>query len=201
MTPRQPTRRSLVLTWTTPDPDGLARRLVARGFTLEGHRLLLPSAWIGLLDATGPERLLEPRLEAEEGGGTPPPVHPNGVVDLMAIGWATVDLERALVQAASTEPSEVVPDDELLGGRAVRVGGAVPATFVLEPFTEGRLAATLARVGEGPAVLYLGGDVRRWDAAPRPGPLGPAVLVPGGSAHGPHLVLVAHVGPPGTIRP
>ena len=210
MTPGETTRRRLVVAWTTPDPAALARRLATGGFTLEGHQLRLPSARIVLVDGTGPERLIEARSEADDVGGLGP-THPNAVVDLLAIGWATVDLERALVGSASGGPTETLPDDELLGGRAVRIGSAVPATIVLEPTTEGRLAASLARVGEGPAVLYLTGDIRQWDTPPRPGPYGPSVLVRGGPAHGPHLVVVASEGwgwatsgtspgPPGTIR-
>ena len=75
---------------------------------------------------------------------------------------------------------------------------------LLEPSTEGRLAAALARHGEGPTVLYLG------PLDPADGPdlldrlaasgvrirtgasaLGPAGLVVGRPLDGPQLVLVA----------
>jgi hypothetical protein len=74
---------------------------------------------------------------------------------------------------------------------------------LLEPNTEGRLAATLARVGEGPAALYLQpvhatlarirDELRR---AGRPtsvigeGPFGRQALVLGRPAWGPHVLLV-----------
>jgi hypothetical protein len=50
---------------------------------------------------------------------------------------------------------------------------------VLEPDTEGRLAASLARFGEGVAVIYLGD-----------GPPGPGTLVRGGLPWGPHVILL-----------
>jgi hypothetical protein len=100
------------------------------------------------------------------------------------------------------------PDDGAephLGARTRRRGaGGLPAGTIvlLEPSTEGRLAASLARDGEGPCVLYLGtpGPLRAWlraarsrgvrTSAVRPGPLGPSALVLGGATAGPHLVLV-----------
>ncbi len=99
----------------------------------------------------------------------------------LALGWATVELERA----ASSWPDvrwAAAPRDSLVGARALvgRAGmpGAAPADrtessaaaeptagaeptaaeatiVLLEPDTEGRIAASLARHGEGPAVLYV----------------------------------------------
>lgn len=87
--------------------------------------------------------------------------------------------------------------------------------MLAEPVTEGRLAASLARDGEGPCALYLAPfeGLEAWVAAARErgiavspvrsGPLGRSVLVTGtppGSGHppvmapdrpsGPHLVVV-----------
>ncbi len=84
-------------------------------------------------------------------------------VQFLALGWATVDLERA----AATWPGvrwRAAPRDPSLGARALvgragtraDVAGAEAVTLVLlEPDTEGRVAASLARHGEGPAALYL----------------------------------------------
>lgn len=133
----------------------------------------------------------------------------------IAVGWATVDLDRAVEELGDVLglPSGrfvVAPDTRHLGARC-RVANAVlpdeSGLAVLEPTTEGRLAATLARLGEGPAATWLAvatGRGRRatameWDgtfSAPHDGPFGPERLVRGGPVHGPHRLLV---GPPGTI--
>jgi len=98
--------------------------------------------------------------------------------DVHAIGWATVDLERAAASLAAGPPANQAPrsplgpesipgaaeadlPDELLGAVARIVAGprvgpsAGPPLVLLEPSREGRLAAVLAHRGEGPAVLYL----------------------------------------------
>jgi hypothetical protein len=78
-----------------------------------------------------------------------------------AIGWATVDLERA--ERELGEALGVVldfrpaPRDRRLGART-RVGrpfGASPSLVLMEPDTEGRLAAILARHGEGVALVVV----------------------------------------------
>lgn len=118
---------------------------------------------------------------------------------LVARIWATVDLERAVAQLGLVV--ERRPDDPLLGAS---VALARPPTgswlALLEPLTEGRLAAALARHGEGPAGAYLAvldgleaarsAPAGRLLSRPADGPFGPSVLVLGGPADGPHLVLV-----------
>lgn len=115
---------------------------------------------------------------------------------LAGIGWATVEAERAVVEletlftasgAGEGSPSPMswtpVERDPALGARAwlraTATSLAIPWLVVLEPDTEGRIAASLARFGEGVAVLYLG------DGAIRPGR-----LVRGGPAWGPHVVIL-----------
>jgi ribosomal protein S18 acetylase RimI-like enzyme len=124
--------------------------------------------------------------------------------------WATVDLDRAVAEFGGT--LEALADDQLLGAKVGLVRRAVGwPVAVLEPTTEGRLAATLARVGEGPAGWYAfdpeGLDARAARAravgrsikgAPS-GPFGAAVLVRDRPLSGPHLVLVEP--PAGTIDP
>ena len=133
----------------------------------------------------------------------------------IAHGWATVDLDRAvqeLGQALGVPPDRfvVAPDSRLLGARCRVADDVLPdgsSLAVLEPTTEGRLAATLARVGEGPAAVWLAAaDGRGPDSASterdgrfsarHDGPFGPERLVLGDATHGPHRLLVA---PPGTI--
>ena len=143
------------------------------------------------------------------GPGDPPgaadDIDPRSVV---AEIWATVDLERALREFGAT--GEVLSDDPLLGAavRLVRRESGPPLALA-EPITEGRLAASLARFGEGSAGHYVvasddlaavtrelagrGVHVSR----PADGPFGRAVLVLRGPVAGPHLVLVEP--PAGTI--
>lgn len=134
----------------------------------------------------------------------------------LAVIWATVDLERVL-RDLGLEPTNAAAtvDDPLLGARVLDLGEPVPAAgsavvgrvgprriVLAEPSTEGRLAAFLARHGEGPAGRYVGvaldlGAIATRAAAagialsrPAIGPFGPEVLVLGGRLGSPHLILV-----------
>jgi hypothetical protein len=134
----------------------------------------------------------------------------------LALGWATVELERAAIELGAALHIPVdrfgeADDDELLGARCRVASAALPggrSLVVLEPSTEGRLAATLARVGEGPSAIWLMVDdlsatataarvVGTAVSLERTGPLGVERLLLGGPIHGPHRLLL---GPPGTIR-
>jgi hypothetical protein len=137
--------------------------------------------------------------------------------DPIAVGWATVERDRVEATFATSYPGAVTSTvelgvDELLGAhvRLLRPGIAgLPALVLLEPSTEGRLAATLARNGEGPAAIWLASSpeaaadavdsagVRRSIAAR--GPFGPEVLLLDGPIHGPHRLVV--LAEPGTITP
>ncbi|MCI0345157.1 MAG: hypothetical protein L0221_06880 [Chloroflexi bacterium] len=131
-------------------------------------------------------------------------------VALHAIGWATVDAERAAAELRRVlglplvEPV-TLPGDGLLGARCLRIehDDPGPILVLLEPTTEARLAASLARRGEGVAVAWvapglddtrllaranLGGLVL---SAVGRGPFGTERLVLGGPAWGSHLVLTA----------
>ncbi|HZC33609.1 MAG TPA: hypothetical protein VE640_10020 [Candidatus Bathyarchaeia archaeon] len=121
--------------------------------------------------------------------------------------WATVDLERTLaelgIEGLAASAAAAARPDPLLGARALIVpaGPDGPRRAFAEPTTEGRLAATLARHGEGPAGRYLavGDDLdaarTRATAAGIPvsrieaGPFGPSMLVLIGPVSGPHLIL------------
>jgi hypothetical protein len=73
---------------------------------------------------------------------------------LLAVGWATVDAERTATDLEGIELAEADPEPAL-GARAWIARTGVVDLVVLEPSTEGRLAAHLARHGEGIAVLYV----------------------------------------------
>lgn len=116
--------------------------------------------------------------------GSPPrlPPLPAGTV---AVGWASVELERAGRELAGVvdpgRPFRDAPDSAVLGARCL-VGWVGPTAdalriVLLEPATEGRLAAHLARYGEGWAARWV---VAAEEAGPmlmRVGPLGPERLL------------------------
>lgn len=149
------------------------------------------------LAITAPARRLKLRGEPE-------------TIELHAIGWATVDADRAaeelrrVLQLPLVEPV-ALPADGPLGARCLRLerDDDGPALVLLEPTREGRLAASLARRGEGVAVAWvaLGLDDTRLLAranlgglvlsAVGRGPFGTERVVLGGPAWGPHLVLTA----------
>jgi len=129
---------------------------------------------------------------------------PTGASRLHAIGWATVDLDRAVEELAGELGISIAalgeaPGSPALGARCRVAVGALPhglSLAVLEPRTEGRLAASLARFGEGPAAVWYVAleDGGAGTSPARPGPFGPERLVPGDPVHGPHRLLIA----PGT---
>lgn len=119
----------------------------------------------------------------------------------VAAGWATVELDRAAVELgrllAPGATFEAAPDCLLLGARC-RIGRAAgrdapaPLIVLLEPITEGRLAATLARHGESWCATWETDDPGRAPTSTeRSGPLGPERLVLGGPLGGPHRLLVS----------
>ena len=88
-----------------------------------------------------------------------------GEPPVAAIGWATVDLDRAaadLAVEAGIDASLIhpAPDDDALGAFARRIDLVDGPLLVLEPRTEGRLAAALVRRGEGPVAVYLAASDR-----------------------------------------
>jgi hypothetical protein len=127
---------------------------------------------------------------------------------LIAVGWATVDMDRAAAELAVelglTAPAFLRAADSIVLGARCRVadgvltGGARLA--ILEPGTEGRLAAALARHGEGPSVTWAQSleAANQRSASLRPGPFGPERLQPGGPPQGPFLLLIEDG--PGTIH-
>jgi hypothetical protein len=128
----------------------------------------------------------------------------------LAVGWATVDSARAAADLAAeleTVTAAFLPaaDSVHLGARCHVAYGVLPGGLplaILEPRTEGRLAAFLARQGEGPAATWSRAAEAaqgRPRASLRPGPFGFERLAPGDPLHGPFSLLIE--GEPGTIRP
>jgi len=139
----------------------------------------------------------------------------------IAIGWATVDLERAegeltaALGLGSDRLFRSAPRSIVLGGTCRVAPEVLPeggSLVVLEPDTEGRLAGSLARLGEGPVAAWLvvtgragevaavrGAGLAVWTE--HVGPLGAERLVVDGLDNPPgwHRLLVRRVA--GTIRP
>ena len=133
---------------------------------------------------------------------------------IVGIGWATVELERAaedltaaFVRAGMPEPAWApAPREGLLGASAwvshewwpTWTPDEPPAIALLEPDTEGRLAATLARFGEGVGAVYVA--PRASDAEgrieparvgrPSGGPLGAGRLVLARPTWGPSVIVL-----------
>ena len=240
------TAPSASIRWLSPDPALTAGR-VARalgvpsrpgvegsGFVIDlaGGRIEFVAVPPGGGQAADERLVLVADDErAAAGAATATVAGAAGLPPQLGIGWATVDLERAAAllgewpsPALGEWPSPALgewpspaPADDLLGARAALVSGT-PSIVLLEPNTEGRIAASLVRHAEGPAAIYVGFDGRggfggsrgfdggsshRFSAhlaalreqavrfsAPASGPFGQAVAIAGGPAWGPHLVLV-----------
>ena len=130
---------------------------------------------------------------------------------ILAVGWATVELDRAALELASVllpgTSFQPGPPSEHLGARC-RLGWDAPAfvqelaaiVVLLEASTEGRLAATLARHGEGWCATWASGAAETAESAEsapggrlsvvKSGPLGPERLLLGDPASGPHRLVV-----------
>ena len=158
-------------------------------------------------------------VAAADVAGLPGPadVSPPSGARFVALGWATVALDRASAAWPSLRWAGV-PRDALVGARA-RLGEPVPVgegrtawrpdcrLLLLEPDTEGRIAAALARHGEGPAALYVALPAAAIAAA-RPrlarlgvrvvrgaGPFGPEMALAGPPPSGPTVVVLRLAGP------
>ena len=90
----------------------------------------------------------------------------------------------------------------LVHGSGSRTACRASTIVLLEPTTEGRIAGSLVRDGEGPCALYVhpAGGLDPWlerarergvgTSAVEAGPFGRAVLVAGSPVAGPHLLIV-----------
>lgn len=235
------------LTWQVPDPAAFATTL-ARWLGVDvGPGGLVPDAWVIDLGSAwleirpwirespsdaprpGGRLMLEPVPAGEPAPDDTDPAAARPL-RLAGTGWATVELDRAEdslgmwlgdATADAGGPASDTAEPHLGAIARVRPAGGLPgdAFVLLEPTTEGRLAASLVRDDEGPCALYLrpAGGLGAWAAAARArgvhlgprraGPLGSEVLIAGGPAAGPHLLVVdlarrSKRNPPaGTIAP
>ena len=213
------------LTWQSAEPAALAADLWRRlGWAVaaesRGGTFVLPLGdaevevvpWRRESPSDAPSSDGRLVFEPIEGGAPDPVVHGPPPLRLAGIGWSTVELDRAEIELeawlAGPPPD---PDDDghepHLGARArVRVTSGLPgdALVLLEPVTEGRVAASLARDGEGPCAIYVwppGGldawlegarDRRVTASAVHPGPFGRSVLLPPATMAGPFVIVVEH---------
>jgi hypothetical protein len=145
-------------------------------------RALLDALGVSMVDGT-----VQVPFELEQGARA----------EVAAIGWATVELDRAAASLGTKLQTTFEPTsrDALLGASVRRSTGKEPLILIEEPDTEGRLSGALARHGEGPVALYL--RVPSLEQLPGQlsiragsGPLGPARLVLAGQPWGPFLILV-----------
>ncbi len=176
------------LAWQSRDPDRIRALLGVLGL---GGVVAVVAA-----PPEGTDRLVV-------ASGTPTEALPDAPAGFpVVLGWATVDAERLV----DGQPVERLPPDPHLGAFVWRPP-TTPGVLVLEPSTEGRLAAMLARHGEGPAALYVTLDAERtrttlasaadvgFGRTPEaPGPLGRERLVLGPARTDPAVVLVREVG-------
>jgi hypothetical protein len=124
---------------------------------------------------------------------------------LVAVGWATVESERAEAELSESlgptlGPFRDAPGDAHLGARCrTAEAGPLPTLVIIEPATEGRLAEALARAGEGPLVAWFAVSALPTTglSAAAEGPFGLERLVLGSPRDGRHVLLAE--GGPGTI--
>ncbi|MEO7119351.1 MAG: hypothetical protein ABIZ34_10310 [Candidatus Limnocylindrales bacterium] len=187
-----PERGPLELIWTTTEPDAVRARLARLGLTerTDGRSSAPPVVItvVGDPDSTADSLMVGEPLAAESDEA--PTVAPR----LAALGWATVDTERFAADLERELMGEPVRMPSL-GADATRVAsadGSAITLILLEPITEGRIAAALVRHAEGPIALYLDDVSAPDDAfASEPSPLGRTVrLIRPAPPSGPFILAV-----------
>jgi hypothetical protein len=147
----------------------------------------------------------EPLLGEASLGDAPARLEPALAPRLVVDGWATVELDRAeeevgaALAALGVAEVSTLPDARVLGARCRLLRfGDVRSVLLLEPSMEGRLAAGLARHGEGLLARYHLADAGATERARRAGftlasaghgPFGLERLVLAGPRSGPFLVV------------
>ena len=172
-----------------------------------GGRLVFEPVEIEAADVAGaPDAASDrPADEAADRAAVGEAIRANPALRLAGVCWATVELDRAEAELGPwLGPATASRDgtEPHLGARTrARASRGLPGPVLVlaEPVTEGRLAASLARDGEGPCALYLdpveGLDawlagaalrgvavsaIRRWTARAIRPHRGPAVRAPPG---------------------
>ncbi len=149
MSPRLPLR----LWWRATDPPAVTAVLERLGIRVAGGSVPLGAIVLSVIasDGDGLDRL-EVGDSVDDSLSATIPRGPR----LAALGWATVDAER-LAAALGKPLTDEAHDDPALGATGHGIASASLPLVLLEPATEGRIAAALARLGEGPVALYLEG--------------------------------------------
>jgi hypothetical protein len=143
-------------------------------------------SWAELVDAAAAIQRAAVAAAAENASEVASELAPARIV---GVGWATVEAERAFAELDGRLGSALwspVDRDALLGASAWRRMPSPDGStdlFVLEPDTEGRLAASLARFGEGVAAVYVQG------AAAGAGPVSAPRIVPVNPRWGPYVIV------------
>lgn len=156
--PESSWRLPLRVWWRASDPAAVTALLERLGLRVAGGSVPLGSIVLSVV-AAGEEDL--DRLEVgdpvpQPTGGRDQDDPLSGGPTLGALGWATVDAER-LAAALGKPLGDEGHVDPALGATGFSVRSASLPVVLLEPATEGRIAAALARLGEGPVALYLEG--------------------------------------------
>jgi hypothetical protein len=193
---------SIIARWRTSDHVGVTNRFRGLGFDVDPEgRIRLDGGLIRIEEAARADLAAVEQLEIEEGASHEErSSHPNGIARLVAVGVGAIDLERAVSDFGG--PVRPGAPDRLLGA-ATSIAIDVPVVF-LEPTTEGRLAASLARFGPSAVALYVGtgGPLPASPGAATDGPFGRCGLLGGTPIWGPHLIVCAAVPEPSsTIGP
>ena len=149
LSPRLPLR----LWWRATDPPAVAAVLERLGLRPSDGSVPLGAIVLSVVAADGDDL---DRLEVGDAVDGPRSGTASDGPRLAALGWATVDAER-LAAALGKPLSDEAHPDPALGATGFGVESASLPLVLLEPSTEGRIAAALARIGEGPVALYLDG--------------------------------------------
>ena len=177
----------MTLTWRSREPTGLALALLHAGFRQTG------AGAAALFECSGVHLRLVPAEPGEDDAlvAAHDPVRgpDRRTTRLPAVGWATVDAGR-LGRGWAVELRPLA-GDALLGADAWLAVGISPATVLLEPATEGRLAAALARHGEGPIAIYAAAAGQEPPGSAIGTPFGAGALAGLPPRWGPFLVLVS----------
>lgn len=151
--PTSSARDPLRVYWRTGDPTRVLAVLKSIGLPVSDGSVPL---WPVLLSVVAAEGSDPDRLEVGDPVPGPTEGPPSAGPRLAALGWATVDPER-LAASLGKPLAHEAHEDPALGAIGYGIASATLPLVLLEPATEGRIAAALARLGEGPVALYLDG--------------------------------------------